>query len=196
MDKKHKIIAIGNTAVGKTSIINQFVYGATTAQHQPTVGIDFFAKVVTVGDAPIRLQLWDTAGQEKFHSLIPTYIRTSSVALLVYDITNRQTFDDLKQWHKMVLDTSAPALFVVGNKLDLEASRAVPAEEAKAWAQSVSATYFETSAMTPLNIQELFLAVAEIPLPDDAGGAAEPQPVVQKVNLEDVVTPKKSGGCC
>jgi Ras-related protein Rab-6A len=192
----HKVVVIGNTAVGKTSIINQFVYGTVSAQHQPTVGIDFFAKIVQVQDRPVRLQLWDTAGQERFHALIPSYIRNSTVALLIYDITNRATFDDLKQWHKMVADLATPALIVVGNKADLEADRTVPAEEARTYAESVSAPYFETSAITPLNIQELFTAVAQIPIAEAPVGSVEAQPVVEKVNLDAVVPPKASRGCC
>jgi Ras-related protein Rab-6A len=196
MGAVHRVVVIGNTAVGKTSIINQVVYGTVSAQHQPTIGIDFFAKSVPVQDRSVRLQLWDTAGQERFHGLIPSYIRNSTVALLIYDITNRATFDDLKQWHKMVADLATPALIVVGNKADLEADRAVPAEEARTYAESVSAPYFETSAMTPLNIQELFTAVAQIPIAEAPVGSVEAQPVVEKVNLDAVLPPKASRGCC
>jgi Ras-related protein Rab-6A len=196
MGARHKVVVIGNTAVGKTSLINQFVYGTVSAQHQPTVGIDFFSKVVTVEEQAVHLQLWDTAGQERFHALIPSYIRNSTVALLVYDITNRETFDALKQWHKTITDLAAPALIVVGNKVDLKATRAVSADEARPYAESVGAPYFETSAITPLNIQELFMAVAHIPIPQAPEGSVEAQPVVEKVNLDAVVQPKTSRVCC
>jgi Ras-related protein Rab-6A len=196
MASTHKVVVIGNTAVGKTSIINQFVYGTVSVQHQPTVGIDFFAKLVKVEERAVRLQLWDTAGQERFHALIPSYIRSSTVALLVFDITNRETFDALKQWHKTVADLADPALIVVGNKVDLEAARAVTADEARTYAESVSAPYFETSAMTPLNIQELFTAIAHIPIPQPPEGGVEAAPIVQKVNLDPVVQPTGPRVCC
>jgi small GTP-binding protein len=92
-DPVHQVIVLGSTAVGKTSMISQFVHGPMNQSHQPTVGIDFFVKVVTVGDLNVRLQIWDTAGQEHFNSVTPSYIRKATVVVLVFDITQRSTFE-------------------------------------------------------------------------------------------------------
>ncbi|KAH0791754.1 Ras family protein [Histomonas meleagridis] len=160
----HKIVLIGNSSVGKTSIITQFIYGSTSSEHQPTVGIDFFSKTIQKDGQFVRLQIWDTAGQEKFHSLIPSYIRTSTVAIFVFDITSRTSFEELEKWYNMVTDLANPTLIFVANKVDLEEERCVSTEEGKKLAESHKAAYFETSARTPINITELFEYVAQQPL--------------------------------
>ncbi|OHT12805.1 Ras family protein [Tritrichomonas foetus] len=160
----YKVVFIGDTAVGKTSIISQFVYNTSNPDHQPTIGIDFFAKNVEVGDQTVRMQIWDTAGQERFHSIIPSYIRSSSVAVIVYDITSSNSFTNLAKWHKIVTSITDPAIVIVGNKVDLETDRATPSEKAESYANSICAKYIETSARTPINISELFTMIAKIPI--------------------------------
>ena len=118
-DNNHKIIFLGDSSVGKTSIINQYFYKSITTEYSATIGLDFLAKSVKVDNKNIRLQIWDTAGQEKFNSLIPSYIRTSTIGVICYDITNRTTFESLDRWLKMVTDLADPVLFIVGNKTDL-----------------------------------------------------------------------------
>mmetsp|Transcript_5111 Transcript_5111/g.2875 ORF Transcript_5111/g.2875 Transcript_5111/m.2875 type:complete len:97 (-) Transcript_5111:1000-1290(-) len=86
---KYKLVFLGDQSVGKTSIINRFVYDTFDANYGPTIGIDFLSKTINLDDRVVRLQLWDTAGQERFRGLIPSYIRDSSVAVAVYDVTNR-----------------------------------------------------------------------------------------------------------
>jgi Ras-related protein Rab-6A len=188
-------VIIGDTTVGKTSIINQFVYGTAANQHQPTVGIDFFAKALDHDDAQRVLHIWDTAGQEQFHSLIPAYLRNSTVTILVFDISNRATFESLANWHKTTLELATPAFVVVGNKVDLDETRAVAAEDAEQWAKSIGALYFETSAITSVNIQELFTAIAGISLPEPTHAEPDPgpQPIIQKVRLDEAT---KRKGCC
>lgn len=196
-DPSHKVVLIGNTAVGKTSIINQFVYGTSSPEHQPTIGIDFFAKSVSDGTKTTRMQIWDTAGQEKFHALIPSYIRNSTVAVMVFDITSTASFEDVKKWHKTVDDIANPALVVVGNKVDLESERTVTIEQAKEYAQTINASYIETSARTPINVTELFEMIAKIPIPTATEPAvAEAQPEVEKVDLKSVEVQKSSGCSC
>src|SRR5574343_888373 len=90
---KYKLVFLGDIYVGKTSIINQFMYENFDNNYQATIGIDFLSKTLNIGDKSMRLQLWDTAGQERFRSLIPNYIRDSSAAIIVFDVTNKQTFD-------------------------------------------------------------------------------------------------------
>jgi small GTP-binding protein len=159
----HKVVFVGDSAVGKTAIIHQYIYGNAAAQHEPTIGIDFFAKTIKNPGQTLRLQIWDTAGQEKFHALIPSYIRNSTVVVLVYDINSQASFESLDRWYKMVLDLADPIVVVVGNKFDLQASRQVSAEDGRKFADDHNAQFFETSAITGDNITSVFEAIAKIP---------------------------------
>jgi Ras-related protein Rab-6A len=161
----HKAVFVGDSAVGKTSILNQYLMSSCSPDHQPTIGIDFFSKFIQDGDKTIRLQMWDTAGQEKFHSLIPSYLRNSTVAVLVYDLTHRSSFENLHKWHQTITNASNAVLIVVGNKLDLEVERTVSAEEGQRFATTVGAEFIETSARIPLNIDQLFEKVVGSPVP-------------------------------
>eukprot|EP00929_Paragymnodinium_shiwhaense_P038578 TRINITY_DN20369_c0_g1_i5.p1 TRINITY_DN20369_c0_g1~~TRINITY_DN20369_c0_g1_i5.p1 ORF type:complete len:158 (-),score=12.18 TRINITY_DN20369_c0_g1_i5:186-659(-) len=95
---KYKLVFLGEQAVGKTSVITRFMYDTFDNNYQATVGIDFLSKTMYLEDRTVRLQLWDTAGQERFRSLIPSYIRDSSGAIVVYDITNRSSFLNTAKW--------------------------------------------------------------------------------------------------
>lgn len=95
---KYKLVFLGDQGVGKTSIITRFMYDSFDKNYQATIGIDFLSKTMYLEDRTVRLQLWDTAGQERFRSLIPSYIRDSSVAVVVYDITNRASFLNTSKW--------------------------------------------------------------------------------------------------
>ena len=96
--RKFKLVFLGEQAVGKTSIITRFMYDTFDSMYNPTIGIDFLSKMMYLEDRTIRLQLWDTAGQERFKSLIPSYIRDSTAAVIVYDVTNEKSFTNLSQW--------------------------------------------------------------------------------------------------
>lgn len=196
----HKAVLIGDSAVGKTSIVNQYIFNSCSPEHQATIGIDFFSKVLTEGDTTIRLQIWDTAGQEKFHALIPSYIRNSTVAILVYDITLRSSFENLQKWHQTVITTSNPFCIVVGNKLDLEIERQVSIDEGEKFANQIKADFIETSARTPTNIQELFKKVASAPTtPDEevkqSGTNNEEQTIVVTVDVKNQAQSENKNGC-
>ena len=132
--RKYKLVFIGDQSVGKTSIISRFQYDTFDDHYQTTIGIDFVSKTVPVDDGTVRLQLWDTAGQERFRSLIPSYIRDSHVAVVVFDITNRESFESTSKW---ITDVRAQrgndvVIVLVGNKTDLAASRQVTTAELEA----------------------------------------------------------------
>jgi Ras-related protein Rab-6A len=123
--QKFKIVFLGDMSVGKTSVINQFMYGTFDPSHQPTIGIDFLSKTMYLDDRTIRLQLWDTAGQERFRSLIPSYIRDASAAVIIYDVTSRQSFQSVDKWvEDMRSERGTEAvLLIAGNKTDLDDKR-------------------------------------------------------------------------
>eukprot|EP01064_Diplonema_japonicum_P023959 TRINITY_DN3439_c6_g1_i1.p1 TRINITY_DN3439_c6_g1~~TRINITY_DN3439_c6_g1_i1.p1 ORF type:complete len:225 (+),score=46.98 TRINITY_DN3439_c6_g1_i1:54-728(+) len=161
--EKHKIVFLGDSCVGKTSIITRFMYDTFESGYQSTIGIDFLSKTVMVGDKMVRLQLWDTAGQERFKSLIPSYIRDSKVAVIVYDVTSRISFENVDSWVDDVRSErgDAIAVVVIGNKSDKsEQARDVTFEEGEAKAGTLNATFLETSAQTGQNISALFSSIA------------------------------------
>ncbi|CAO3634280.1 unnamed protein product [Mucor hiemalis] len=123
--RKYKLVFLGEQSVGKTSLITRFMYDTFDSTYQATIGIDFLSKTMYLEDKTVRLQLWDTAGQERFRSLIPSYIRDSSVAVIVYDISNRESFLNTSKWIDDVRAERGDEAIVVlvGNKTDLNEKR-------------------------------------------------------------------------
>jgi len=162
---KYKLVFLGDESVGKTSIITRFMYDTFDETYKVTIGIDFVSKTMYLEDRIVRLQLWDTAGQERFRSLIPSYIRDSSVAIVVYDITNRASFLNADQW---IEDIKAErgndvVIMLVGNKTDLHGKRQVSVEEGEAKAKQLggeSIMFIETSAKGGFNVKALFRKLA------------------------------------
>eukprot|EP01035_Chromulina_nebulosa_P027504 gene27504-36187_t len=128
---KYKLVFLGDQGVGKTSIITRFMYDSFDKNYQATIGIDFLSKTMYLEDRTVRLQLWDTAGQERFRSLIPSYIRDSSVAVVVFDITNRASFLNTSKWIEDVRNERGNDVIIilVGNKTDLSDKRQVSVDE-------------------------------------------------------------------
>eukprot|EP00736_Rhodelphis_marinus_P013085 Rmarinus@m.13900 len=159
---KYKLVFIGDQSVGKTSIITRFMYDKFDASYNATIGIDFLSKTMYLEDRTVRLQLWDTAGQERFRALIPSYIRDSSVAVLVYDITSQQTYKSVDKWIEDVRQErgSDVVIVLVGNKTDLVDKREVSVEEGEAKAKEHNVLFIETSAKTGFNIKALFRKIA------------------------------------
>lgn len=160
---KYKLVFLGDQSVGKTSIITRFMYDNFDRHYQATIGIDFLSKTMYLEDRTVRLQLWDTAGQERFRSLIPSYIRDSSVAVVVYDVTNRASFLNTSKW---VEDVRAErgndvVICLVGNKTDLgNDKRQVSTEEGEEKATKDDLLFMECSAKAGYNVKSLFRKLA------------------------------------
>jgi Ras-related protein Rab-6A len=155
---KYKLIFLGDQNVGKSSILNRFLNDTFVEEYQATIGLDFQSKNVQIENQDIHLLLYDTAGQEKFRSLIPMYIRESNIILLVYDITRKESFDNIPRWFSDVLNIkSNEAIYVlVGNKIDLKDQRKVTYNEGKKLADEKNIIFEEVSAKTGENFEELF----------------------------------------
>ncbi|KAF7322451.1 GTP-binding protein ryh1 [Mycena chlorophos] len=160
--KRTKIVLLGDQSVGKTSLITRFMYDTFDNTYQATIGIDFLSKTMYLEDRTVRLQLWDTAGQERFRSLIPSYIRDSSVAIVVFDITNRQSFLSTTKWIEDVRSERGNDVIIVlvGNKADLSDKRQVTLEEATAKSTQLNIMFMETSAKAGHNVKSLFKKIA------------------------------------
>jgi len=160
--QKYKLVFLGDQSVGKTSIVTRFMYDNFEKNYQPTIGIDFLSKTMYLEDRTVRLQLWDTAGQERFRSLIPSYIRDSSVAVVVYDVTNRASFLNTAKWVEDVRVERGDdvVVMIVGNKTDLADRRQVAAEEGEKRAEREGALFVECSAKAGYNVKSLFRKLA------------------------------------
>ncbi|XP_037017348.2 ras-related protein Rab-17 isoform X2 [Artibeus jamaicensis] len=157
-----KLVLLGSGSVGKSSLALRYVKDDFRST-LPTVGCAFFTKVVDLGAAPVKLEIWDTAGQEKYHSVCHLYFRGANAALLVYDITSKESFHKAQQWLKDLEKESSPGevvVMLVGNKADLGEEREVPLEEGKEFAESQRLLFMETSARANLQVTEAFSTVA------------------------------------
>jgi Ras-related protein Rab-6A len=186
---RQKIIFIGDVSVGKTSIINVLMGQKFNNEYEASIGVDFFSKTIKYKGKTIKLQIWDSAGQEKFRSLIPNYIRGSSLVFIVYDITNRKSFENLQSWIDFVNNIENSNIVILANKIDLESQRQVQTEEGQKFCTEKNYDFFEVSAKEDNNLNNmLFNSVAGLPffLSINTDGATKEQIVdnLIKENLD------------
>ena len=157
-----KYIIIGDTGVGKSCLLLQFTDKRFQPVHDLTIGVEFGARMVGIDSKQIKLQIWDTAGQESFRSITRSYYRGAAGALLVYDITRRETFNHLASWLEDARQHahSNMTIMLIGNKSDLQHRRAVTYEEGEAFAKEHGLVFMETSAKTAHNVEEAFINTA------------------------------------
>ena len=158
-----KFIIIGDASVGKSCIMLNFIDKGFRAEHDLTIGVEFGSKVIDVNDTKIKLQIWDTAGSESFKSITRAYYRSAAGALLVYDITRKDSFNHVTEWLNEARTHGNPAMAVtlVGNKTDLEAQRVITTEEAERFAKDNGLGFIETSALKGDNIHSSFAQTSE-----------------------------------
>ncbi|XP_055371742.1 ras-related protein rab7 [Condylostylus longicornis] len=169
-----KVIILGDSSVGKTSLMNQYVSKRFTNSYKATIGADFCTKEVVVDDRVVTMQIWDTAGQERFQSLGVAFYRGADCCVLVYDVTAPNSFKNLDSWREEFLIQAGPKdadhfpFAVLGNKVDLE-NRQVSTRRAQQWCQSKNdIPYFETSAKDGLNVELAFQTIAKNALAQEA----------------------------
>jgi Ras-related protein Rab-2A len=153
-----KYIIIGDTAVGKSCLLLQFTDKRFRPDHDLTIGVEFGARFIQIEDKTVKLQIWDTAGQESFRSITRSYYRGATGALLVYDISRRDTFNHLSRWLDEARLNANPhmVIMLIGNKMDLD-KREVSFDEGNRFAQENGLVFMETSAKTSQNVEEAFL---------------------------------------
>jgi small GTP-binding protein len=190
-----KVVLLGESAVGKSSLVLRFVKREFHEFQESTIGAAFLTQTIQIDDTTVKFEIWDTAGQERYHSLAPMYYRGAQAALIVYDLTARESFTKAQNWVRE-LQRQANANIVialVGNKLDLANKRAVEHNEAKSYADENNLLFMETSAKTAVNVNEVFTAIATR-LPKNDGDSAGPSgPVIKPGKTDD---PKPRSGCC
>jgi small GTP-binding protein len=153
---RHKIIFVGDACTGKTSIINRIIDNPFNDTYEVSIGIDFMSKNIRFRGQNIKIQIWDSAGLEKYKGLIPSYITNSSIVFIVYDVSNRSSFDNVKNWIQFVKDIEKTTMILCGNKIDLD--RDVNTNEGEEIAKSEGILFFECSAKTNENIKNMFFS--------------------------------------
>ena len=159
----YKIVVLGDISVGKTSILSRFRYGVFEPEYMPTLGIDFFSQNLFYEDKTIRLILWDTAGEERFRSLIPSYLKNADCIIIVFDITNKDSFNSLNKWlTDSKNNASEGTIYIIcGNKSDLKEKRTVNENEIDEYIKKNELIYVECSAKNGEGIKDLFNTVAK-----------------------------------
>ena len=162
-----RLIIIGDSSVGKSALISKFVDDVYRDERDPTVGVDFYAKVTDIGlegkHRKMKLQIWDTAGQERYRSITRSYYKNAAGCMLVFDITNPASFRSMTSWldeARVCAEPHEPVFLLVGTKSDLESKRMVSAEEAEHFARVNRIDYIETSAKNNRNVGECFKMLA------------------------------------
>ncbi|XP_074832482.1 ras-related protein Rab-39B-like [Carettochelys insculpta] len=204
-----RVIMLGDSTVGKSSLLKRYTEGTFLDSINQTVGVDFYVHFVELQPGlRIKLQFWDTAGQERFRSVTRSYYRNSAGAVLMFDLTNRASFENIREWHQEVTDTVKPfhVVFVlVGHKSDLVAQRQVEQKEAKKLASTLGAKYIETSAKSNSNVEDAFqLLTLEIyeavktgvlSLNKDWDGVKSKLPLPEEPSVQNMAKQEKQKKC-
>ncbi|KAL7714603.1 Rab family GTPase [Entamoeba marina] len=157
-----KICLIGDTSVGKTCIVNRLTKGIFNTSEKSTIGSNFVTTSILVNNKPFPLAIWDTAGQEKYRSMVSMYYRGSHGAVLVFDVTQENSFQSMQTWYDELRNTEKDIpVMILANKCDLEQDRVVNKEESQQLAKDLSCSYYEVSALTGQNIQDAFIELAK-----------------------------------
>jgi len=162
-DYLFKLLLIGDSGVGKSCLLLRFADHTYTESYISTIGVDFKIRTIELDGKTIKLQIWDTAGQERFRTITSSYYRGAQGIIVVYDSTDAESFNNVKQWLSEIDRYASEGVnkLLVGNKNDLANKRAVNAEQAKAFADSVGIPFLETSAKTSTNVENAFLTMAQ-----------------------------------
>jgi len=159
-----KLLLIGDGGVGKSSLLTKFAHNTFSTSMQPTVGMDFKVKMLELGGRRVKLQVWDTAGQERFHTITQQYYRNAMGVILVYDVENEDSFNNIRRWAAQVAAHGAEDtnLMLLGNKADTDSSkRIVDTARGAALAAEYNMPFMETSAKSGVNVEEAFVALAD-----------------------------------
>ena len=159
-----KMILIGDSGVGKSNILSRYINNSFSETTRSTVGVELSAKVEEINNTKIKIQIWHTAGQERYKSITKTYYKGAKGALIVYDITNKESFKNVDKWINDLKESGDDdvSILIVGNKCDLEASREVTTDEVKKKAELYKMAYCETSALKGENIDNAFRTLIKI----------------------------------
>ena len=195
-----KVLLLGNSDVGKSSLLLRYVDSVWNDAFVPTIGVDFKVKTLTINEKKVKMQIWDTAGQERFRTVVSTYFRGAHGILLLYDVTNRDSFKNLESWLIEIEKNAKEKVLkiLIGNKCDLTDDREITSDEGKAFALRNGMEFMETSAKMNTNVSEAFETLGKLMIEFNSKSNTTSQNNNQNKNLKassgmDLKTKK---GCC
>jgi len=196
-DYLFKLLLIGDSGVGKSCLLLRFADNTYTDSYISTIGVDFKIRTLEIDGKTIKLQIWDTAGQERFRTITSSYYRGAHGIIVVYDVTDKVSFTNVKQWLGEIDRYACQSVnkMLVGNKADLVEKKLVSQEEAKEFADSIGITFLETSAKSAHNVEEAFMLMTR-QIKDRVAATTQTGGPGVKVTLKNDVPKKKKGGCC
>lgn len=196
-DLLFKLLLIGDSGVGKTCVLFRFSDDTFNTTFISTIGIDFKIKTVELQGKKIKLQIWDTAGQERFHTITTSYYRGANGILLVYDITNPKSFDNISKWLRNINEHASEDVerMLIGNKCDMEEKRLISKERGEKVAEENGIKFYETSAKENVNIEHAFITLAEDILNKQSPSAEAPGGPQVKLGT-DSGSSKTNNSCC
>jgi len=191
---QYKVVLLGESGVGKSNLVLQFVRGQFIEGKESTIGAAFLSHNMELEDRLVKFEIWDTAGQERYHSLAPMYYRGSQAAVVVYDITDENSYEKAENWIRELQRQAPPGILMAlaGNKSDLEHRRTVQTKVAEAFARENQLIFFETSAKTAQNVTLLFKTLAD-KLPRVQ--KPPPKPVDPVIPIRPIIDKKDSKEC-
>ena len=192
-DYLFKVLLIGDSSVGKTSVLLRYVEDKFNAEFQTTIGVDFKVSTFNMNGKSIKLQLWDTAGQDRFKNIVASYYRGAHGILLMYDITNQTSYQNVQRWYdeaQNYLQKSVPKL-LIGNKADIASQRSVRMEEAKNLSDRLGIDYIATSAKNNINVKNAFETLTRSIL-NSVGTTPQGKVATTKISASKPV----QKGCC
>ncbi|CEH19102.1 gtp-binding protein ypt3 [Ceraceosorus bombacis] len=202
-----KVVLIGDSGTGKSNLLSRFTRNEFSLESKSTIGVEFATRSIAVDGKTVKAQIWDTAGQERYRAITSAYYRGAVGALLVYDIAKHPTYVNVSRWLKELRDhaDSNIVIMLVGNKSDLRHLRAVPTEEAKAFAQENNLSFIETSALDASNVEQAFQNILTeiyrivsnkaLQSSDDVIKPSGGETITVQPSADDGGNAKK-GGCC
>ena len=195
-----KVLLLGNSNVGKSSLFLRFIDDIWNDTFVPTIGVDFKIKTFNIDEKKIKMQIWDTAGQERFKNIIASYYRGAHGILLIYDVTDKESFKNLSNWLIEIEKNANKNVLkiLIGNKTDLEEKRVITYNQGKEFADSYGLKYIETSAKKNLNVNEAFETVGRelMQASDDKKIGKSKDKKISVTKAEDLNKKKKKKGCC
>ena len=201
-DLLYKIIIIGDTCVGKSNILSRYLKDEFKEDSKSTVGVELGTKFVKVKGVGAKLQIWDTAGQERYKSITSSYYKGSHGCFIVYDITSETSFENVEKWYEQAQKDASKevSIILVGNKCDLENERKVSKEKGEEKAKSLNAPFFETSALSKINIDDIFKEMINNIYERTGGPKADEDEDIEIVNENAVnlnsQAPQEKKSCC
>ena len=201
-----KILLIGDSYVGKTSLLLQYIERECPENHMATIGVEFRDKIIQIDNKKVKLQVWDTSGQERYRSITKNFYRNADGVMFVCDVTKEKTFDNIKNW---LIDSEQNAnnsnfkKILVGNKIDLKEERAIDTQQLQNFANKKEMKFYETSAKDGTNVDHIFTELAKLILEDKSDQQIKEEFSHKNRSLsvyskesEESNNPKKKKGCC